>query len=93
MKEAILIGVILLVGLWISLSIESVGEKLHEVYTELWRINYELNHMRRKIVHCKDCKYYSNGRCGWHVGAGYKWVVDDDDFCSCGVRMDERKEE
>ena len=42
-----------------------------------------------KLIRCKDCKYNNGGRCGWHGGAGYKWVVDDDDFCSCGERRTE----
>ena len=43
----------------------------------------------RELIQCKDCKYNNGGRCGWHGGAGYKWVVDDDDFCSCGERKKE----
>lgn len=39
---------------------------------------------RKEVIRCKDCKYNNGGRCGWHGGAGYKWVVDDDDYCSCG---------
>ena len=43
----------------------------------------------KELIRCKDCKYNNGGRCGWHGGAGYKWVVDDDDFCSCGERRTE----
>ena len=42
-----------------------------------------------KFVYCKDCRYNNGGRCAWHGGAEYKWVVDDDDFCSCGERRTE----
>lgn len=44
---------------------------------------------QEELVRCKDCKYNNGGRCSWHGGAGYKWIVDDDDFCSCGERKDE----
>lgn len=40
----------------------------------------------KELVMCKDCKYNNGGRCGWHGGAGYKWIVDDDDYCSCVER-------
>ena len=42
-----------------------------------------------ELIRCKDCKYNNGGRCSWHGGAGYKWVVDDDDYCSCGERKEE----
>lgn len=48
--------------------------------------------LESELIRCKDCKYNNGGRCGWHGGAGYKWVVDDDDFCSCGVRDDDGTE-
>lgn len=41
-----------------------------------------------ELIRCKDCKYNNGGRCSWHGGAGYKWVVDDD-YCSCGERREE----
>lgn len=49
-----------------------IYDKIPERYTEL--------------IRCKDCKYNNGGRCGWHGGAGYKCIVDDYDFCSCGER-------
>lgn len=42
-----------------------------------------------ELVRCKDCKYNNGSRCGWHGGAGYKWIVDDDDYCSCAERKEE----
>ena len=42
-----------------------------------------------ELIRCKDCKYNNGGRCGWHGGAGYKWVVDDEDYCSCAERKEE----
>lgn len=42
-----------------------------------------------KVIRCKDCKYNNGGRCSWHGGAGYKWIVDDKDYCSCAERKEE----
>lgn len=42
-----------------------------------------------RVIRCKDCKYNNGSRCGWHGGAGYKWIVDDDDFCSAAERKEE----
>ena len=42
-----------------------------------------------ELIRCKDCKYNNGGRCSWHGGAGYKWIVDDDDYCSCAERKTE----
>lgn len=42
-----------------------------------------------ELIRCKDCKYNNGGRCSWHGGAGYKWIVDDDDFCSIAERKEE----
>lgn len=44
---------------------------------------------KEKLIRCKDCKYNNGSRCSWHGGAGYKWIVDDDDYCSCGERREE----
>ena len=41
-----------------------------------------------QVIRCKDCKYNNGSRCGWHGGAGYKWIVDDDDYCSCAERKE-----
>jgi len=45
------------------------------------------------MIRCRDCKHNRDGICGWHYGVspvdGYRWVVDDDDFCSCGERKEE----
>ena len=41
------------------------------------------------VIRCKECKYNNGGRCSWHGGAGYKWIVDDDDYCSCAERKEE----
>jgi len=44
------------------------------------------------VIRCKDCMHNRDGICGWHYGVspvdGYRWVVDDDDFCSCGERAE-----
>ena len=92
MKDIIIIVVLLIVGLWVTFSVESIGTRLNEAIAELFYIKYELNKMRREKIYCKDCKYNNGGRCGWHGGAGYKWIVDDYDFCSCGVRDDDGTE-
>lgn len=42
-----------------------------------------------ELIRCKDCKYNNGGRCSWHGGAGYKWIVDDKDYCSCAERKEE----
>ncbi len=42
-----------------------------------------------ELIRCRDCKYNNGGRCSWHGGAGYKWIVDDDDYCSCAEREEE----
>ncbi len=57
--------------------------------TKLGKIFIDRIKGQEEIIRCKDCKYNNGGRCGWHGGAGYKWVVDDDDFCSCGERRTE----
>ena len=61
------------------------AKEFDEIFIGVLRKNKEL-------IRCKDCKYNNGGRCGWHGGAGYKWVVDDNDFCSCGVRDDDGTE-
>ena len=42
-----------------------------------------------ELIRCKECKYNNGDRCSYHCGAGYMWLVDDDDFCSCGEREEE----
>lgn len=41
------------------------------------------------VIRCKDCRHNLDGSCEWHYGTGYRWNVDDDDYCSCAERKDE----
>ncbi len=43
----------------------------------------------KELIRCKDCKYNNGGRCSWHSGNDYTWIVDDDDYCSCAERKEE----
>ena len=57
------------------------------------RIAYQVQQkLVGELIRCKDCKHNHDGICGWHYGVspvdGYRWIVDDDDFCSCGERKD-----
>ena len=42
-----------------------------------------------ELIRCKDCKWNNGNRCSWHGGAGYKWLVDEDDYCSIAERKEE----
>lgn len=55
------------------------------IYTQ-WGLG---RNIKEKLIRCKNCKYNNGGRCSWHGGAGYKWIVDDDDYCSCAERKEE----
>ena len=41
-----------------------------------------------KVVRCRDCKYRHEGMCMLTDGMGdfKRWFVDDDDYCSDGVK-------
>lgn len=43
---------------------------------------------KEKLTRCKNCKYNNSGRCTWHNSLNYSWIVDDDDYCSCGERKE-----
>ena len=42
-----------------------------------------------EVIRCKDCKHNLDGSCEWHYGTGYRWNIDDDDYCSCAERKEE----
>lgn len=42
-----------------------------------------------ELIRCKDCRHNLDGSCEWHYGTGYRWNVDDDDYCSCAERKEE----
>ena len=44
---------------------------------------------QEELIRCKECIYNNGGRCSWHGGAGYKWIVDNYDYCSCAERKEE----
>lgn len=56
---------------------------MNEYVVEIIRCTHgEETVIKEKLVRCKDCKYNNGGRCSWHGGAGYKWIVGDGDYCS-----------
>ena len=61
-------------------------EIIIQMAEEYYKENVAKGYVLPELIRCKDCKYNNGGRCSWHGGAGYKWVVDDDDYCSCAER-------
>lgn len=42
----------------------------------------------RPVVLCRDCKHRFMAPNGWHCPYA-EWGIEDDDFCSCGVKREE----
>ena len=65
--------------------------EIEEVYIPIFKscgmmLSYD---QFEELIRCKECKYNNGGRCSYHDGEGYKWVVDDEDYCSCAERKKE----
>jgi len=39
-----------------------------------------------EVVHCKHCKHWNGGTCGYWTDDMYKPAIDENEYCSNGVR-------